>query len=161
MKTKLLMIALILLAFTSCKKDDPIPPTTYYLVNNTPKQTTTIKYLDGTLWLTTVYCYDATGDIVREDNFESVASGGGESIKTEVTANIVKLVVSFMMVPRESEYYDLDSNYRRYTKTKFALVPNTENKIEINGETTVSNKISKSSPQMIIRDFENEIELKN
>lgn len=161
MKNKNLLIALILLAFTSCKKDDPIPPTTYYLVNNTPKQSNSIQYLDGTLWLTTVYCYDASGDVIREDNFESLASGGGQSIKTEVTDNIVKIVVSFHMLPRESAYYDLESNYRRYTKTKFALVPNTDNKIEITGETTVSGTLAKSTQQMIISDLQNEIALKN
>lgn len=160
MRTKISLIALILLVFTSCKKDDPIPPTTYCIVNNIPTQTTTIKYLDGTLWLVIVYCYDASGDIVHEDSFESIASGGGESIKTEVTDDIVKLVVSYMMVPRESEYYSLSSNYRRYTKIKFSLVHNEENKIEITGETTVSGTLSKYTPQTLIKDFQNEVESK-
>jgi hypothetical protein len=162
---KLFIILMLAVSLVSCKKDDPKPepvPTTYYVVNGSPTPTKTLEFMDGTLWEVTVYCFDSSGDVVREDILDPIATNGGKSIKTVLTANIVKLVVSFKFAPEKSIYYTMSDNYRRYTFIKFVVTPNVDNKIELNGETTISRTMSKTAyQQLIIKNFENLVIHKN
>lgn len=138
---KLILLSLIVFLM-SCSSDDP-KPTTYQIVNNMELDTDpAIEYLDGSMWEVIVFCIDDVGDVVREDKHESIIAGGGSSKPKEITPNIVKLVVSFKFLPQESNFYDLDSNNRRYTVTRFVVIPETNNLIELDGNTNIKGTLS-------------------
>lgn len=136
-----LFVVLILIVSASCKKDESVS-TSYYIVNNSEVQESSFEHLDGTMWETTIFCFDKEGDVVREDNLGAIPPDGGTSKHMEVTNNIVKIVVSFRFLPKESPFYDLDSNNRKYTLTRFSLVQGDKNKIVVDGNTSVKGTLS-------------------
>lgn len=139
MKKVLVISLFVAILITGCKKEDS--PTTYQIVNNTTLQSTSIQYLDGSMYEIVVYCYKGT-DIVRQDNFAKVASGGGKSEKK--AAEYDKVKVSFKMLPPESTYYSNSINDRLYVVAYTVLTKGSNTQIIINGQTQVS-KYMKSS----------------
>ncbi len=155
---KLITIIFVAALLLSCSKDEPTP-TTYQLVNAMESDSDPdFQYLDGTLWEVTVFCLDKDGDVVREDNLQPIPAGGGKSESKELTANIEKLVVSFKLLPKQSEYYDLELNYRMYTVTRFVIVPETENEFKITDSTNVKGTLTKANRlNSAIKTFEIEL----
>nr|WP_319268221.1 hypothetical protein [uncultured Draconibacterium sp.] len=152
---KLIYLLTLVLIITSCSDDDnETPKTTYQIVNNMEADSNpAIEYLDGTLWEVTVFCLDETGDVVREDNLDPVHSGGDMSDKQDVADYITKVVVSFRFLPRESSIYDMESNNRRYTVTRYVMVEGENNMIEIDGETNIQTTLSlKSADTKLLQD---------
>jgi len=135
---KLLFIALISVSLLTCKKDEPPAPTTYVLTNSTSILGSSLDYINGTIWETIIFCYDDKGDVVREDICGDVSPGGCSTAPKELTDNIVKLVVSFKVASPKSPAYSLPSNNRKYTIIKFAIKPQTINRIELTDKTMVT-----------------------
>ena len=145
MKRIFVFMAALMLLSVACSKDDEEEVwTSYYIQNNMPLQSSEIPYLDGTFYEVIAYCYDASGDIVREDQHINVPPDGGISNSEFVTDNIVKVVVSFKLLPRESAYYDISTNIRKYTVAKFVIERGLDNCIALSGSTTMSSSIAKS-----------------
>ena len=134
------MVAILLFG---CKKEEE-PKTTYVVINDSEKFESGFEYLDGTLWEVVVYCFIGE-DVVREDILSPIAYGGGTSEIMEVPDNFEKIKVSFKMLPKESSYYDMSGNVRKYTVTSFLLTPGIDNQIVITGQTTVSSYLKSAS----------------
>ncbi|KAA6303136.1 MAG: hypothetical protein EZS26_000739 [Candidatus Ordinivivax streblomastigis] len=144
----LLVLAVVLpVLFAGCSKDDDDESkTTYQVFNNNEKTSSTLdKYLDGSIYEVVVYCYIGD-DIVRQDNFDKIAPGAKSELK-EVPDNFEKIKVSFKFLPKESEFYDLSANTRKYA-VAYTLLSKGKNTIsELNGETMVGNTLRSSSVQ--------------
>jgi len=143
MKKLILLMALLPILFSSCKKDEVTPPTTYQIFNNMTKSTSTMPYLDGSLYEVVVYCY-VGADIVRQDNYDAIASGQKTTIK-EVPPTYTKIKVSFKFLPPASDYYNMASNTRKYSIT-YTLLEVEKNTIsEINDNSMVSSSMNAPS----------------
>lgn len=138
----LIFIVFCLFITYSCSKEDQPEPTTYQILNAWEKTTSEVEYLDGSIYEVVVFCYNDKDEIIREDNFAVVNSGGGRSEKKPVTENIVKVKVSFKFLPPQSPLYDLSSNVRKYLVTINYLTPGTNNEIVITENTMIKNTIS-------------------
>ena len=150
---KLILLLFTSVIFTHCSKNEQHPDTTYQIINNIElDENAALELLDGTLWEVTVFCLDDSGDIVREDFLDPVSPGGGKSEKKEVTSNIVKVVVSFKFVPRESQFYDMPTNVRKYTVAKYALTPETNNVIEFVENTSIKNNMSMAFEESLLNE---------
>lgn len=136
-------MALLPILFSSCKKDEVTPPTTYQIFNNMTKSTSTMPYLDGSLYEVVVYCY-LGADIVRQDNYDAIAPGQKTAIK-EVLPTYTKMKVSFKFLPPASDYYNMASNTRKYIVTYTPLEVEKNTISEINDNSMVSSSMNAPS----------------
>lgn len=132
----LFMVALII----SCKKEEP---TTYQIVNNSEVTSSTIPYLDGSMYEVVVFHYSGE-DITKQDNIKKIEPAGGKSEIIEVPASTEKLKVSFKFLPPESSFYDSDANNRKYVVAFSIITKEKNNLITVDGNTMIKETISKS-----------------
>lgn len=156
MKTKLLLFGIILLAAASCKKSDK--STTYQITNNMTKETVSDlePLLNGSLYEVIVFEFNDKDEVVKQENISKIESGGGKSEIIEVTPDVVKVKVSFKMLPKESAYYNLSNNVRKYVKA-YSYLPSEQNtNISIDGNTMVSSSMTATigSDNFKLKDFE-------
>ena len=140
-KTLLFSLVLFLsIVFIGCKKD-----TTYQIYNNCTKEQTSVQYLDGSLYEVVIYEY-LGNDVIRQVNIDKISSGGGKSDIITANEKTEKIKVSFRLLPKQSAYYNLSSNNRKYTVQYYFLEEGKLTIAEINGNTMVggSMKISKN-----------------
>jgi len=144
MKTfQMLFLSISIFLLLSCEKEEIPDPTTYQVKNLNEKNITVIDpYLNGSLYDVVVFCFNEKGDIVRQDNFDKIEADGGITNKTEVTDDIVKVKVSFKFIPKESQYYNLSSNVRKYLVVYNYLDRSTNTEIIIDGNAMVKNTIT-------------------
>jgi hypothetical protein len=143
MKKRILFYTVILLSFTACKKDNPIPPTTYQIVNNTVKLNYEFEpLLDGSIYEVEIFWYNDMDIIVKEYNLSQVKSGGGISLLTEVTSDVVKVKISFKMLPAQSDYYSNAINNRFFVNDYTYLKKGGNTLITVDEQTMVSNVLS-------------------
>jgi len=143
MKNNIVLIVLILLSFTACKKDNPIPPTTYQIVNNLVKMSYEIEpLLDGSMYEVEIYWYNNLNVIVKQYDLSQVKYGGGMSPRTVVTSDVVKVRVSFKRLPAQSEYYNHEINNRMFVVAYFNIKKGDNILIAIDEETVVGNLLS-------------------
>ena len=135
----LLLSAIVLLGLISCEKDEK-DNTTYEIINNTEHYESSMDYLDGTLWEVVVYHFIGD-DVAKQENLDPIAYGGSSSGKIEIDNNIEKIKVSYKLLPRESQYYDLSANDRIYVVAYKYIKEGENNKIEIDGETMVNGSL--------------------
>ena len=142
-----LLLLILIVGISACSKKDSEPAkTTYQIINNVDRFTTTSDtYLNGSLWDVVVYSYTGL-DIVRQDNIISVSPEGGKSDLIEVPSTYEKVKVSFKLLPRESANYSMASNYRRYIVAFTTLEIGKNNIITINGSTMSGPTLSISGP---------------
>jgi len=137
---KILFLTLLSVILFSCEKETP---TTYQIINNCnpDKEVTDFdKYLDGSIYSTVVFCFNDEGEIVRQDNIGIVhANNSSDFIK--VTPDIVKVKVSYMLLPEESEHYNNEANIRKYTLVYFYLTPEQNTDIIIDNHTMIKGTI--------------------
>ena len=139
----LMLLPLFLFGCSKESEDALVTPTTYQIFNNMAKNTSTMPYLDGSLYEVVVYCYVGV-DIVRQDNYDAIAPGQKTTIK-EVPPTYTKIKVSFKFLPPASDYYDMASNTRKYIVT-YTLLEVEKNTIsEINGNSMVSSSMNAPS----------------
>lgn len=153
MKNILFLLILAAVVTLGCKKDEPEPasPTTYQIVNDNEVNESTIEFLDGTLYEIVVFAY--TGDdIARQDNVDPVGPSGSKSDIIEVPDTIEKIKISFKFLPKESPYYNLSSNNRKYVVSYTFLEKGKNNQVIIDGQTMVSGELKISLDQIIIKD---------
>lgn len=146
-KTLFIMLAVLPLLFSSCEKQPVI--TTYQVFNNRTKETTTVDYLDNTMYEVVVYCYVGS-DVVRQDNYDLIAPGAKSPIK-EVPATYTKIKVSFKLLPAASPYYDMSSNSRKYSVVYTLLTPETNTISELNGQTMVSSSMNAPADKNLVK----------
>jgi len=158
MKTKLLLlpISILIFAFSSCSKE--VESVTTYQILNTCSTTTPMEYLDGSLYEVIVFCYNAKDEIIRTDNLEPIDAGGGLSKKVTVTNEIVKVKVSYKMLPPESIYSDLSSNVRMYVVNVFYIEKGKNTTITVQNMTMVKNTISGLSQEIKMNQLTNKIQ---
>jgi hypothetical protein len=72
---------------------------------------------------------------------------GKKSEIKEVPDNFEKIKVSFKMLPRQSEYYDLSLNARLYTVSYTLLSKGSNTIAELDGKTMVGTTLKSSSLQ--------------
>jgi hypothetical protein len=143
MKNRIIFFALILLVFTACKKDNPVPPTTYQIENNLPKVLYEVEPLyDGSIYEVEIFWYNNLNVIIKQYNLSQVKCGGGKSPITEVTSDVVKVRVSFRMLPTQSDYYNDEINNRMYVVAYFSLKKGGNTLIPIDEQTVVANLLS-------------------
>ncbi len=138
---KVLFLAFIL-PLLSCEKDKDSEkaPTTYQIINNIERFDYD-EYLNGTLWEIVVFGYGGD-DIIRQDNISTpVLPDGGLSEKKEITSDITKIKVSFKLLPKESPFYDLPENNRKYVVAFKNIVKETNNVVVIDGKTMLSGSL--------------------
>jgi len=139
----MLFLSISIFLLLSCEKEEIPDPTTYQVKNLNEKNITVIDpYLNGSLYDVVVFCFNEKGDIVRQDNFDKIEADGGITNKTEVTDDIVKVKVSFKFIPKESQYYNLSSNVRKYLVVYNYLDRSTNTEIIIDGNAMVKNTIT-------------------
>ena len=129
---KMLFVALVSLLLISCK-DEPLI-STYQVFNNTSSYSSSVPYLDGSMYEVVVFCY-AGNDVVREDNFTKIAIGGKTPIK-EVTESITKIKVSFKFLPAASSVYSTAT--RQYVVAYTLIEPGKNVISEINDNSMTS-----------------------
>ena len=134
-KLSLILLTVLSFSFLSCSKDSPVL-TTYQIFNNSTKSTTTIPYLDGSMYEVVVYCYTGV-DIVRQDNYDAIEPGQKTAMK-EVPSTYTKIKVSYKMLPPASAYYDSSTNYRLYTVSYTLLEVEKNTVSEFNDNSMVS-----------------------
>ena len=136
MKTsKILLFVMLSIAMLSCKKEPK--DTTFQIVNNSTFETSTMPYLDGSLYQVVILCYKGS-DLIKQENITSLKPGGGKSIIFVADPNAEKLKVGFKFLPPESAYYSGSSNNYKYTAAFFMITKNTNNTIDINDNTLVT-----------------------
>jgi hypothetical protein len=140
---KLLPILALLFLF-GCSKDDEVEVTTYHIVNSVETMDGSVEYLDGTMYEVIVFCFKGE-DIVREDVLDPISSGGGISKEVELIPDIEKIKISFKFLPKESAFYDLSSNNRKYTLTTFLIEKGKDNEFIINGSTMTQGTLKSAS----------------
>ncbi len=146
---KVLYLVLMATLMMACKKDDPTPPkTTYQIINNTETSESSIEFLDGSLFEVVIFCY-VGNDVARQDNLPAVSSGGGKSELIEVPDSFDKLKVSFKLLPKESPYYNLPANGRKYVVSFSFLQKGKSNQIIIDGLTMVSGELKNGHVETI------------
>lgn len=150
MKTKILLISFIILAyFSGCKKAED-PKTTYQIVNNCTVTTyAEDSYLDGSLWEVVVSSYVGT-DIVKQDNIARVAPAGGKSEIIEVNSNYEKVKVSFKFLPPQSPNYSLAGNIRHYVVAVTLLEKGKNNLITVDDKTQISTSSASAGENSIL-----------
>lgn len=124
LNSKILNVSLLLIlvvCLTGCKKEKVEEKTTYQVINNLQGLTSfwityfsendpgMVKYLDGTMRETQVYCYKGA-DIVRIDNLGTISPKGGNSNLIEVEPTYDKVRVTFIVTTSESIYYGMAIN---------------------------------------------------
>lgn len=143
MKSKILLIALILLSFTACNKDVPNPSATFQIVNNIEKSYCVFEpLLNGSLYEVIVFGYNEKDELIKQVNIDKVESGGGKSEVIEVSHDVVKVKISFMLIPPESVYYGKDSYVRLYIKGFSYLTATGHTSIAIDGHMMAGTTIS-------------------
>lgn len=100
-KLMLLLFIVSGLLLTGCEPEPVI--STYQVFNNSSHYSSSVPYLDGSMYEVVVFCY-AGNDVVREDNFTKIAVGEKTQMK-EVTESITKIKVSFKFLPAASSVY--------------------------------------------------------
>lgn len=88
---KLLFLSITLLAilFSSCKKDEPVLPTTIQIVNGFKGATTTTNSVNFDA--ITVFCYNSLGDLIQTINYTNGIKYGNTSNKIELMNNVEKV----------------------------------------------------------------------
>jgi len=138
MKKILFFLTISSLIFFGCKKDKDA---TYQILNNSSKYQSSTQYLDGSIYEVVVFEYRGN-DVVKEVNINKVSYGGGKSNKITAHEKTEKIKVSFKLLPKESPYYNLSSNYRKYTVQYYYLKKGENTIAEINDKTMVSGSIT-------------------
>lgn len=141
---RIFYFAAILLVFMSCSKDEEETKTTYEIINNSEYFDSSCEYLDGTLWEVVVFQYIGD-DIAKQENIDPIEYGGGTSGKLVIGDNIEKIQVSFKMLPKESPYYGLPFNNRKYVVAYKFMEKGKNNVVTIDGSTLVSNSPKSAS----------------
>jgi hypothetical protein len=143
MKRKILLITVILLSFIACNKDLSIPSATFQIVNNIGKSYCAFEpLLNGSLYEVIVFGYNEKEELIKHFNIDKVETGGGKSEVIEVPHDVVKVKVSFMMIPPESIYFGMDSNVRLYVKAYSYLTATGNTLIAIDGNMMAGTTIS-------------------
>jgi len=137
MKKSILLLAVSILLFTSCSKDEESNVTTYQIVNEMSYTESTSEYLNGSLWEVVIYQYIGD-DIAKQNNIKSVKYGGGKSDKIKVEDNVDKINMSFRLLPEEDPHYDKSFNNRLYVKAFTFVKENTNNIITVDDETRIT-----------------------
>jgi len=138
---KVLFLFLALILVSSCRKEET--PTTYQIINNVTKTTTSDPYLDGSMYEVVVYHYLGS-DIIKQDDIDKISSGGGKSELIEAPGKSEKIKISFKFLPPQSSNYNLSSNVRKYI-VAYTLLNKGENNIAtITDNTSISSSISES-----------------
>lgn len=135
-------VLILIFACISCKKE--AATTTYQVVNNSTLSTSSMEYLDGSIYEVVVYHYSGT-DIIKQDAMDKVAAGGGKSEIIEVPASSEKIKVSYKMLPPQSTYYDLSSNHRLYVVAYTLIKQGENNVILLDDNTMVGGTLTKSN----------------
>jgi len=143
MKDKILFIALILLSFIACNEDLPIPSTIFQIVNNIKKTNNAVEpLLNGSLYEVIIFGYNVKDELIIQINVDKVESGGGKFEVIEVSHDVVKVKISFMLIPPESIYYGKDSRVRLYVKNFSYLTATGHTSIAIDGQMMAGTTIS-------------------
>jgi len=141
MKNQLLLVAIMLLALASCKKDEP-SKTTFQIINNVTKYNSDFEpLLDASMYEVVIYGYNEKDEVIKQYNFTKIASGGGKSELTEVTSDIVKVKVSFKFLPPSSAFYSMSENFRHYVKAISYLTKESNTTIVIDDNTMSGNTL--------------------
>lgn len=133
-----------MLVFTSCSKDDKAEISTFTIINNFKYETNFDKYINGTMYEVVVFEYDENGNNIGQINIDDVPSGG-KSNAIPVQESCAKVQISFMMLPKESPYYDLPANKRKYVVSLWVIRKGENIDITINENTMISNSSSVKS----------------
>jgi len=144
MKKVLLVFTIVVIAsffLLGCKKEIEA---TYQIYNNCSSVSSAYEpLLNGTLYEIVVFEYFGS-DVVREKNIDRIAVGGKSGVIT-AHEKAEKIKVSFKFLPKESSYYNMSSNNRKYTVQYYYLKrEKKDNKIiaELNGNTMLSGSIN-------------------
>ncbi len=150
---KLFVVTIIVALFVSCSKEKD-EKTTYEIINNSEFNVSAIEYLDGTLWEVIIFHYIGD-DIAKQVNVESIPHSGGTSGKLEIGDNIEKVKVSFKFVPKDSPFYDLPENNRKYVVAYLFIEKGKNNVIKIDDSTLIGSTLKSAvlGEDMILRDI--------
>ena len=146
---KVLLLALVFTLF-SCEKEEP--KTTYQIINNNEFDYTGFQYLDGTLWEVIVFKYIGD-DVAGQENLDPINPDGGTTEMIEIDDKIEKIKVSFKLLPRESEYYDLSSNVRKYVVSYTFLDKGENNVVIIDKNTLIGSSLKSDWGNLKSNDF--------
>lgn len=137
MKKVMFLILFSIVLFSCSDKEEPVV-TSYQVFNNTSYYSSSVPYLDGSLYEVVVFCY-AGSDVVREDSYEKIAPGSKSPVK-EVPSSVTKIKVSYKYLPPASTVY---STAKRNYLVSFTLMEPGKNVIaELNDESMVSNSMT-------------------
>lgn len=121
---KLALISIVAVLLFSCEKEYPF---IYQIYNhNYLGEADSINfdpYLDGTMYETEVTCFNEQGEVIRTDKLGTLATKGNSG-SIALTPEMVRLKISFRMLPNESEKFNSDFNTRKYTAEYFDLWAN-------------------------------------
>lgn len=133
------------LIFSSCEEFETIK-TTYQVYNNSESYSSDVDpYLNGSMYEVVVFCF-AGNDVVREDNYKKIAIGEKTKMK-DVPESVTKIKVSFKFLPKESAYYDMSSNNRKYV-VSYTLIEKGKNVVaEINENSMVGSSLVKEQSE--------------
>ena len=138
---KFLFLILSIVILLSCKKEKD--KTTYQIINNVTKSTSTVQYMDGSVYEIIVFHYSGN-DIIHQDEIKKVEAGGGKSEMIESPDQSEKIKVSFKFLPTESPYYDLSSNARKYVVAFTLLEKGKNNTVTLTDNTMVDESLNRS-----------------
>lgn len=137
---KLFIPLILLILFIGCEKEKI---TSYQVVNNGTREPFVYDtIIDQTLFDVVVFCFNDKDEVVRQDDLLDVPPDGGQSEIIETTPDIVKVKVSFMFIPENSLFYDMEENVRRYTNTIFYLTPNENTQLIIDDNTMLKKSLN-------------------
>lgn len=140
---KLALLFIVIIFGFSCKKEKD-PATTYQVINNCTLSTSTVQYLDGSIYQVVVMHYNGT-DIIKQDNFTKIVAGGGKSEMLTVPMNSQKMKLSFKFLPPESPLYSSSENHYLNVTAYTTVVQGQNNTITIDDHTIVGEGIGKSN----------------
>ena len=159
MKKILFFLTISSLIFFGCKKEKDA---TYQILNNSSKYQSSTQYLDGSIYDVVVFEYRGN-DVVKEVNINKISYGGGKSSKITAHEKTEKIKVSFKFLPKESPYYNLSSNNRKYTVQYYYLKKGENIIAEINDKTMIGGSLNlskgKSNYGVTIKEIMKNIEL--
>ena len=160
MRKLLFLLTISSLIIFGCKKDKDA---TYQILNNSSKYESSTQYLDGSMYEIVVFEYHGN-DVVKEVNISKIGYGGGKSSKITAHEKTEKIKVSFKFLPKESQYYNLSSNNRKYTVQYYYLKKGENTIAEINDKTMLGGSLNLSKGEsdygITIKEMMKNVELK-